>query len=67
MTFSNFIHMGGYGIYVWPAYGCTAIVLGWQWFAAWRQWKHTEIATAASQPREDDINITQSREGETNS
>ncbi|HVV69277.1 MAG TPA: heme exporter protein CcmD [Gammaproteobacteria bacterium] len=25
--FWNFLHMGGYGVYVWPAYGIVALVL----------------------------------------
>jgi len=27
MSFSDFIHMGGYGNYVWSAYGFVALVL----------------------------------------
>ncbi|MEE9343709.1 MAG: heme exporter protein CcmD [Gammaproteobacteria bacterium] len=27
MTFSEFIHMGGYGFYVWTSYALTLIVL----------------------------------------
>ena len=26
MTFSEFIHMGGYGFYVWNAYGAVALL-----------------------------------------
>ena len=26
-SFSNFIHMGGYAVYVWPAFAITLIVL----------------------------------------
>ena len=29
MTWEEFIHMGGYGAYVWSAYGLTALVLLW--------------------------------------
>ena len=29
MTWQEFIHMGGYGAYVWSAYGLTALVLIW--------------------------------------
>ena len=25
----SFLAMGGYGAFVWPAYGVTALVLGW--------------------------------------
>ena len=27
MTFAEFIHMGGYGFYVWSAYGVVALLL----------------------------------------
>lgn len=27
MSFSEFIHMGGYGTYVWSSYGAAALVL----------------------------------------
>jgi len=27
MTFQEFIHMGGYGFYVWNAYGAVALLL----------------------------------------
>jgi heme exporter protein D len=28
-TLGEFLHMGGYGLYVWSAYGLTAVVLAW--------------------------------------
>ena len=28
-SLQSFLHMGGYAIYVWPAYGITLIVLVW--------------------------------------
>jgi len=28
-SFSEFLHMGGYGYYVWSAYGLAAAVLAW--------------------------------------
>ena len=28
-SFSEFLHMGGYGFYVWSAYGLAAAVLTW--------------------------------------
>lgn len=32
MSFAEFLHMGGYAAYVWPAYGLTAAVLiGLEW------------------------------------
>lgn len=27
MSWQSFLYMGGYGMYVWPAYGLTALVL----------------------------------------
>ncbi len=29
---TEFLHMGGYGAYVWSSYGITAVVLLWQVF-----------------------------------
>ena len=45
MDLQNFLHMGGYGEYVWPAYGLTALVLAWNWWAARRS--ETEAQGAA--------------------
>lgn len=33
MTWSEFIAMGGYGVYVWSAYGLSALVLIWNLIA----------------------------------
>lgn len=33
-AFQHFIAMGGYGFYVWTAYGITALILGFNAFAA---------------------------------
>jgi len=35
-SLASFFHMGGYGAYVWPAYGATAVVLVAQAVIAWR-------------------------------
>lgn len=35
---NHFFEMGGYGIYVFPAYGLVLTLLGIQWFSAWRRW-----------------------------
>jgi heme exporter protein CcmD len=45
MDLQNFLHMGGYAEYVWPAYGLTALVLAWNWWAARRS--ETEAQGAA--------------------
>jgi heme exporter protein CcmD len=36
MDLQNVLAMGGYAGYVWPAYGLTALVLIWNWWAARR-------------------------------
>ncbi|OGT60216.1 MAG: heme exporter protein CcmD [Gammaproteobacteria bacterium RIFCSPHIGHO2_12_FULL_45_12] len=46
-AFSNFLHMGGYGCYVWPAYGSVLTLLLVQWLIPLRRWhiflrKHTD-------------------------
>ncbi len=33
MSWSEFISMGGYGAYVWSAYGLSALVLSWNLIA----------------------------------
>jgi len=33
---TEFLHMGGYAVYVWPAYAITAIVLILNWWSARR-------------------------------
>ncbi|MFN3920560.1 MAG: heme exporter protein CcmD [Methylohalobius sp.] len=37
MTWSEFLAMGGYGAYVWSAYGLAAAVLLWNLIVAWRK------------------------------
>jgi len=36
MNLQEFLNMGGYAGYVWSAYGLTALVLVWNWWAARR-------------------------------
>jgi heme exporter protein D len=36
MDLQEFLRMGGYGAYVWPAYGLTALVLVLNWVSARR-------------------------------
>ena len=36
MDLQTFFKMGGYAQYVWPAYGLTALILLWNWWAARR-------------------------------
>lgn len=44
----NFINMGGYGIYVWSAYGLVASVLALQLFLPWKRWKNLNKKTKGS-------------------
>jgi heme exporter protein D len=45
MHLETFLNMGGYARFVWPAYGLTALVLLWNWWAARRS--ETEAQAAA--------------------
>jgi len=45
MDLQAFLKMGGYAQFVWPAYGLTALVLVWNWWAARRS--ETEAQAAA--------------------
>ena len=44
MDLQKFLEMGGYAEYVWPAYGLTALVLLWNWWAARRSETEAQIA-----------------------
>ena len=35
----HFIQMGGYGFYVFSAYGCVLAFLSAQWFFSWHRWR----------------------------
>lgn len=35
----DFFHMGGYGLYVWSAYGSMCAFLLAQWYFPWRRWQ----------------------------
>ena len=50
MDLKAFLEMGGYAEYVWPAYGLTALVLLWNWWAARRS--ENEAQTAARRRNE---------------
>ena len=41
MNWAEFFHMGGYGLYVWGSYGCTALVLIFNIVSARRKHKTT--------------------------
>lgn len=36
----HFFHMGGYGLYVFSAYGSVITLLTIQWLIPWRRWQH---------------------------
>lgn len=38
-TLYEFLHMHGYGFYIWSAYGCVLSFLLMQWFLPWRRWQ----------------------------
>ncbi|MEE8516585.1 MAG: heme exporter protein CcmD [Alphaproteobacteria bacterium] len=44
-----FFHMGGYGIYVWPAFAVAALVLGGLLYASLRTLRANEAAVAEFQ------------------
>ena len=43
----EFFAMGGYGAFVWPAFGTSALVLGWLWVSSLRRLRGLERALAA--------------------
>jgi heme exporter protein CcmD len=44
MDLETFLKMGGYAQFVWPAYGLTALVLLWNWWAARRSETEAQVA-----------------------
>ena len=46
---AGWLAMGGYGAFVWPAYGLTAIVLGGLAFASWRRYRRSSDELARLQ------------------
>ena len=42
----SFLAMGGYGAFVWPAFGVTALVMGWLLVASLRRLRGLERALA---------------------
>ena len=50
MDLHKILEMGGYAGYVWPAYGLTALVLLWNWWAARRS--ETEAQLSAQRRNE---------------
>jgi heme exporter protein D len=39
---SDFFAMGGYALYIWPAYGVSTVVMAWIAIASWRRTKANE-------------------------
>jgi heme exporter protein D len=53
--FSSFLAMGGYAVYVWPAYGAGAVILAAIWWDGVRRRRTAERALEAGyESREDD-------------
>ena len=50
---TEFFHMGGYGAYIWPAYGIAALVMIGLMVATLRSLKSYEAALAALEAEED--------------
>ncbi len=46
MTVSDFLHMGGYGSYLWPAFGLTLFVLVYNVWSARRSLAEARSAAA---------------------
>ncbi len=38
----DILHLGGYGFYVWPAYGTAIVILGWMAVSTLRRLRTTE-------------------------
>ena len=52
-SFDEFVHMGGYGFYVWGSYGVTlAILVGETWMARRRHRRAIEAARRAASRNE---------------
>ena len=41
---ASFLAMGGYAVFVWPAYGVAAVVLGGLALSSWRRYRASEDA-----------------------
>jgi len=51
-TLTEFLHMGGYARYVWPAYASVLTVMLLQWLLPWRRW-HRYVNTTRLTTRHD--------------
>jgi heme exporter protein D len=47
-SFSEFISMGGYGLYVWGSYGVTLVLLGGEVIMLWK--RKRELSKRATPP-----------------
>ena len=45
--FSAFLQMGKHGVYVWPAFGVSALALAWEWWGQARQARRLRALTVA--------------------
>ncbi len=46
-SFMQFAEMGGYGGYVWPAFGIVLAVMLFMWIAGMRGWRKSEQVLAS--------------------
>ena len=46
-SITQFLEMGGYGGYVWPAFGIVLVVMALLWIASMRGWHQSEQALAS--------------------
>lgn len=58
-----FVEMGGYGVYVWPAFGVTALVLAALAVASLRRLRAREQTLAGMQRSGEAARVARSRKG----
>ena len=46
-SLGNFLAMGGYGVYVWGAYGVTLLCIGIELWALSRRWRRAQMEDSA--------------------
>ena len=46
-SITQFLEMGGYGGYVWPAFGIVIVVMALLWIASMRSWRQSDQALAS--------------------
>lgn len=54
---SDFLNMGGYAAYVWPAYGVSALAIGGLVFAIWRRGRDLRRRLTSASPPPTSANL----------